>query len=164
MSVLSWGKPTVEYCKLENGALPNNPDWTAMPEIATDTTKLNPEQGEKKEAIGEGGEVVDVKRSKNKYSLELEVFVKKGDSKPIEDDDGVIMDEYAVRLTPEDETTEGFILERTTASCQETWTSADGKRWKYLFDGLKPKTGRILKPYLKEQSTPAKQEIPTEGK
>lgn len=149
MSVLSWGKPLVETCKLENGALPASPTWKAMPEIVTDTTKLNTEQGEKKEALAEGGDVVDVRYSKSKYSLELELFVKKGDEKPIEDEDGVILDNYAVRLTPEDETCEGFILDKTSAAVIETWSAADGKRWKYTFNGLKPKTGKILKPYTK---------------
>lgn len=161
MATLAWGKPLIEICKLENGELPASPDWTAMPEIVDGTAKVNTEQGEKKEALAEGGEVVDVRYSKSKYSLEFELFVKKGDAKPIEDEDGVIIDNYAVRLTPEDDTCEGSLLDKTSVTVVETWTSADGKRWKYVFDGLKPKTGKILKPYLK--SAPAKQEAPTEG-
>lgn len=164
MSVLSWGKPTIETCKLTNGDLPSDPTWKPMPEIVTDTTKLNTEPGEKKEAIAEGGDIVDVRYSKSKYTLEFELFVKKGDSKPIEDEDGVILENYAVRLTPEDDTCEGFLIDNSSVSCVETWSSADGKRWKYTFSGLKPKTGKILKPYLKSQSAPAKQEIPTEDK
>lgn len=155
MSVLSWGKPTIEICKLANGDLPSNPTWEPMPEIVSDTTKLNTEQGEKKEAVAEGGDIVDVRYSKSKYTLELELFVKKGDSKPIEDEDGIILENYAVRLTPEDETCEGFLIDKSSVSCVETWSSADGKRWKYTFSGLKPKTGKILKPYLKGQTTPA---------
>lgn len=155
MSVLSWGKPTIEVCKLVDGGLPNSPEWKAMPEIVSDTTKLNTEQGEKKEAVAEGGEIVDVRYSKSKYSLEFELFVKKGDSKPIEDEDGVILENYTVRLTPEDESCEGFIMDNTSVSCVETWTSADGKRWKYTFSGLKPKTGNILKPYTKTKAAPA---------
>ena len=76
----------------------------------------------------EGGDVVDTRRGKNKYVFELEIFVKKGDAKPIEDEDGVIVDNYAVRLTPEDE------------AC---------KLWKYTFDAKKPETGKTLKPYTK---------------
>lgn len=153
MSVLSWGKPTVEIGKLgADDAAPT--DWIVLPEIVTDTTKLNTEQGEKKEAIAEGGEIVDVRYSKSKYTLELELFVKKGDTKPIEDEDGIILDNYAVRLTPEDATNEGFIMDKTSVVCIETWTSADGKRWKYTFSGLKPKTGKILKPYKKGAETP----------
>lgn len=153
MSVLSWGKPTVEFGKLgANDAPPT--EWTAMPVIVENSTNLNTEQGEKKEATGEGGDLVDVRYSKSKYTLELELFVKKGDTKPIEDEDGIILDNYAVRLTPEDETNEGFVMDKTSVACIETWTSADGKKWKYTFNGLKPKTGKILKPYKKTAETP----------
>ena len=42
MSVLSWGKPTVEFTKSVNGAVPTEPTptWTAFPEIKEDTAKL----------------------------------------------------------------------------------------------------------------------------
>lgn len=148
MAVLSWGKPTVEIGKI--GAADAAPTtWTTLPEIVEGTTNLNSEQGNKIEAVAEGGEIIDVRYSKNKYTLELELFVVKGAAKPIEDVDGVILDNYAVRLTPEDEATEGFIIDKASVSCTETWTSANGKRWKYIFSGLKPKTGNIIKPYLK---------------
>ena len=152
MSVLNWGKPLIEICKLENGELPAEPAWEALPEIADGTTQLTTEEGTKTEAIEEGGEVVDTRMAKNKYTLALELFVKKGDTKPIEDSDGRVVDNYAVRLTPEDDTCPGFIMDKTSVSVQETWTSADGGRWRYTFAGLKPKTGNILKPYTKSAS------------
>ena len=67
----------------------------------------------------------------------------------IEDEDGVIVDNYAVRLTPEDEACEGFLIENATVSVTESWSSADGKLWKYTFDAKKPGTGKTLKPYTK---------------
>lgn len=151
MSVLSWGKPTVEFTKSVNGAVPTEPTptWTAFPEIKEDTAKLTTTEGTKKEATEEGGDVVDTRRGKNKYVFELEIFVKKGDEKPIEDEDGVIVDNYAVRLTPEDEACEGFLIENATVSVTESWSSADGKLWKYRFDAKKPETGKTLKPYTK---------------
>lgn len=151
MSVLSWGKPTVEFTKSVNGAVPTEPTptWTAFPEIKEDTAKLTTTEGTKKEATEEGGDVVDTRRGKNKYVFELEIFVKKGDEKPIEDEDGVIVDNYAVRLTPEDEACEGFLIENATVSVTESWSSADGKLWKYTFDAKKPGTGKTLKPYAK---------------
>lgn len=146
MSTLAWGKPKIEFAKTTaDGVAPTT--WTAMPDIVTDTTKLNSEQGEKKEAIAEGGDIVDVRYSKSKYSLEFELFVKKGDEKPIEDEDGIITDSYAVRLTPEDPACQGFIIDKASVAVLETWSSADGARWKYTFSGLKPKTGKIMKPY-----------------
>ena len=151
MSVLSWGKPKVEFTKSVNGEVPTEPTpaWTAFPEIKEDTAKLTTTEGTKKEATEEGGDLVDTRKGKNKYSFELEIFVKKGDKKPIEDEDGVIVDNYAVRLTPEDEECEGFLIENATVSVTESWSSADGKLWKYTFDAKKPKTGKTLKPYTK---------------
>lgn len=151
MSVLSWGKPKVEFTKSVNGEVPTSPapTWTEFPEIKEDTAKLTTTEGTKKEATEEGGDVVDTRKGKNKYSFELEIFVKKGDEKPIDDEDGVILDNYAVRLTPEDEECEGFLIENATVSVTESWSSADGKLWKYTFDAKKPKTGKTLKPYTK---------------
>jgi len=146
MAVLSWGQPKVEIGKLTSGdGAPSI--WEELPEIVKDTAKLNTEQGNKTEAIAEGGGIVDVRFDKSKYTFELELFVKKGDTKPIEDEDGIVLDNYAVRLTPEDPETDGFIMDKVNVGCVETWTSADGKRWKYTFNGLIPKTGKILKTY-----------------
>lgn len=149
MAILSWGKPTVEFTKSTDGAPASSATWTKFPEIKENTAKLTPTKGTKTEATAEGGDLVDARYSKNKYAFECEVFVKKGDTRPIEDEDGVVAENYAVRLTPEDEATEGFILENTSVSVEESWSSADGKMLKYTFDGLKPKTGKILKPYTK---------------
>jgi hypothetical protein len=156
MAVLSWGKPTVEIALLGADGTPG--EWKKMPTIVKDTAKLTPTKGNKSEAEGEGGELVDARYEKNKQLFECEVFVKKGDTKPIEDDDGVVSEQYAVRLTPEDAETEGWLMDKAQVGCEETWTSADGKRWKYSFDALKPKEGKILKPYYASglEVTPAK--------
>lgn len=123
--------------------------WINMPVIVEKTAQLNTEKGAKSEALGEGGEVVDTRYQKNKYTFECELFVKKGDAKPIVDDDGLIVTNYAVRLTPEDNTLEGWLMESTAVSIVETWSSDIGKKWKYTFDGVKPANGNILKPYKK---------------
>lgn len=149
MAVLSWGKPKVEFTKSVDGAPAPSATWTEMPAIKEDTAKLTTTKGTKKEATEEGGDLIDVRYGKNKYLFEVEVFVKKGDTRPIEDEDGVIPDEYAVRLTPEDEQCEGFLIDRNNASVEESWSSADGKMLKYSFDAKKPKTGKTLKPYTK---------------
>jgi hypothetical protein len=147
MSVLSWGKPKIAFGILgAGGAAPSL--WKEMPAIVENSAKLNTEPGSKTEATEEGGGTVDVRYNKSKYAFELELFVKKGDKKPIEDEDGVVLENYALRLIPEDEEAEGFIIDKSNVSCVETWSSADGKRWKYTFDALKPNVGKILKPYL----------------
>ena len=149
MAILSWGKPTVEFTKSVDGAPAASATWTAFPEIKENTAKLTSTKGTKVEAVAEGGDLVDTRYSKNKFAFECEVFVKKGDTRTIDDEDGIVSENYAIRLTPEDEATEGFILENASVSVEENWTSADGKLLKYTFDGLKPKTGKILKPYKK---------------
>ncbi len=149
MAILSWGKPTIEVCKLVDGAVPAEAQWKALSEIVQGTTTLTSEQGEKYEALEEGGELVDVRYSKNKYTLEMELFIQKSGVKPIEDADGVVLDMYSVRLTPEDDSCPGFMMDKASVACTESWTSADGGRWKYTFTALKPATGKILKPYTK---------------
>lgn len=147
MATLSWGKPKVEFCAYVSGAMPATPVWVSMPQIKQDTTKLTTSKGSKTEAKAEGGELVDVRFDKNAYTLELEVFLQSGASKPISDTDGIVTEHYAVRLTPEDVSLEGFIIDKTTVQVEETWTAKDGKTFKYTFEGLKPETGNIVKPY-----------------
>lgn len=156
MAKLSWGKPTVEITKSVNGAIPTSPAavWTLLSEIKEGTATLTTTKGEKTEALEEGGGVVDVRYKKNSYAFEVQLFVKKGDSKPIEDMDGLIVDNYAVRLTPEDEANEGFLMENATVSVEESWTAADGKMWKYIFEGIKPAAGTVLKAYTKAAVEP----------
>jgi hypothetical protein len=148
MAILSWGKPKVEFTQSTNGAPGTGATWSEFPEIKENTAKLTPTKGTKVEATEEGGDTVDVRYSKNKSTFECEMFVKKGDARPIADEDGVVIEKYAVRLTPEDDETEGFLIENSTVSVEETWTSADGKMLKYTFDALKPATGRLVKPYI----------------
>lgn len=146
MATLSWGKPKIEIGLLGiNGAAPT--DWIEVDNPVENTSKLNTEAGDKKEAKGEGGELVDTRTGKSKYVFEFELYAKKGKTKPIEDEDGVILENYAVRLTPEDETLEGFILDKSSVSVVDTWDAENGKKWKYTFNALKPNTGKICKPY-----------------
>lgn len=142
MAKLSWGEPIVQL-KKEGTSI-----WITVPEIKQDTAQLTVEKGDKKEALNEGGQQVDVKYLKNKPSFEWENFIKKGESKPIEDADGLIIDNYAVRLIPEDPANEGFIIDRVSLSAEDTWSSADGKLVKYTAEGLKPISGNIVKPFF----------------
>lgn len=147
MSVLSWGKPKVEVAPYVNGALPSTPTWSQLSEIKEGTCQLETELGDKNEALEEGGGVVDVRYGASKYTLTLSLFIKKGLSKPIADADGVVTNNYAVRLTPEDTAAHGFILSKCAVSLQETWSSADGGLWVYTFSALKPASGNMLEAY-----------------
>jgi len=146
MAVLSWGKPTVEI-GVSTGAAATT--FTSLPDIKEGTAKLTTTPGNTLKATAEGGALIDVRKNVNSSVFECEIFVKKGATKPIADADGVILTNHTLRLTPEDVTLEGFIMDYTSVSVVETWSSQDGKIWKYTFEGLKPTTGNILKPYTK---------------
>lgn len=148
MAVLSWGKPKVEYAK-STGTSTDPTTWDTMPEIKEDSASLEVTEGELIEATEEGGAVVDSRRKANKYKFTLDVYVKKGGTRPIADTNGIITDNYAVRVTPEDTACEGFILRKTNVTVAERWTAAEGKMLRYTFDGIKPDAtdGIICKPY-----------------
>ncbi|MDR3246076.1 MAG: BACON domain-containing protein [Prevotellaceae bacterium] len=140
--VISWGKP-----KLQTRPAGETGAWTTWTEIVQGTAQLNTEAGNVTEAIAEGGDVVASRQDKSKYTFECELFAGADMSKPIDDDDGIILDNYSLRLIPENRKATGWVMEVASASCVDTWTSEAGAHWKYTFKGLKPETGKILKPY-----------------
>lgn len=151
MAILSWGKPTIEFCPSVGG----NPDgsWKKTATPKEDTTKLSQNPGEEKTATEEGGEVVDSRVGKSAFTFEFDHFVKKGEEPFVEDEDGVIAGEFAFRLTPEDEGGKGFLIERATLRCEQTYSSAEGILLHYVAKALKPATGKIIKPYQKNAIT-----------
>lgn len=149
MSVLSWGKPGIETTTSTNGAPAASATWTAIDTPKDTTTKLTPTAGTETEAVEEGGDVVDSRTGKNKYVFEFDHFVKKGKTRPWEDNDGIIAGEHAFRLTPEDEDCEGIQIDRCTLRVEESYTTADGIMLHYVAKVLKPATGKMVKSYFK---------------
>lgn len=149
MSELSWGKPVIETTTSTNGAPAASATWTAIDTPKDATTKLTPTAGTETEAVEEGGDVVDSRTGKNKYVFEFDHFVKKGKTRPWEDNDGIIAGEHAFRLTPEDEDCEGIQIDRCTLRVEESYTTADGIMLHYVAKVLKPATGKMVKPYFK---------------
>lgn len=141
---LSWGKPVIKIGKLgDGGKAPTS--WIDIPTPVENSTKLTPTKGAKKEAKIEGGENEAVKYAANTYTFEFELRAGKGRAKPVEDIDGIISGEYAVKLQPEDPTVEGIVIDRSVMSIEETFDTENGKKWKYTFDVLKPSTGNQVK-------------------
>ena len=141
---LSWGKPVIKIGKLgDGGKAPTS--WIDIPTPVENSTKLTPTKGDKKEAKIEGGENEAVKYAANTYTFEFELRAGKGRAKPVEDIDGIISGEYAVKLQPEDPTVEGIVIDRSVMSMEETFDTENGKKWKYTFDVLKPSTGNQVK-------------------
>lgn len=153
MAIISWGKPTLETTPVTDGAPDTSASWKELPTPKEDTTQLNTTKGAEKTATEEGGEIVDVRYGKNTYELVFELFVKKGEARPFDDEDGLITGEHALRLTPEDDECEGILIERAKVSVEEVYTAADGKTLKYTYKALKPKTGKTLKPYTKTKGS-----------
>lgn len=149
MSLLSWGKPTIETTTSTDGAPSAAAAWKVIDTPKDTTTKLTPTAGTETEALEEGGDVVDSRTGKNKYQFEFDHFVKKGTKRPWDDNDGVIPGEHAFRLTPEDEDCEGIQLDRTTLRVEESYTTAEGIMLHYVAKVLKPKTGKMVKPFFK---------------
>ena len=158
MAQLSWGKPKIEFAKC-NADGSEITEWDTIEAVPVESsTKLTPTKGEKKEAKVEGGEVEAVRYAQSTYSFEFEIRAAKGRKKPIPDEDGVIEGEYSFRLTPEDTACEGIQIDRSVVSLEETYDTAEGKKWKYTVDVLKPVAGAQVKPYppvVAPEPTPA---------
>jgi hypothetical protein len=141
---LKWGKVTIEIAQIVAGVIGA---FTKIFTPVKGSFALNVEEGDKLEAFVEGGERIAVKKNVNRYSFEFQVYITNDLPKPIADVDGVIAGEYAIRVTPEDATLTGFLMERAAVSVTETFTSEEGHRATYTFEALKPETGAMLKPY-----------------
>ena len=152
MSVLSWGKGLLETTPSVDGAPSSSPKWEPIDTPKEGTLKLVPTAGQETTATEEGGEIVDSRTGKTTYQLEFDLFVKKGKARPFADSDGVITGEHAFRYTPEDETTEGFLIDRSSVRVEENFTTAEGKWLHYVARCLKPKTGKTVKEYTKSAS------------
>lgn len=153
MALLSWGKPLITTTECSGGQPALSAEWTVIDTPKDGTTKLNPTAGTEQEAIEEGGEIVDSRTGKNKYTFEFDLFVKKGMQRPWQDTDGVIAGEHAIRVTPEDDTCEGIQIDRCTLRVEENYSTAEGILLHYVAKVLKPKTGKMVKPYTALQPT-----------
>lgn len=149
MSVLSWGKGLLETTPSTDGAPAADAKWTAIDTPKKDTLKVTPTAGEEVTAQEEGGDEVDSRVGSNSFLLEFDLFVKKGKKRPFDDADGLITGEHAFRYTPEDPDCEGFLIDRSSVSCEESYAVADGKLLHYKARVLKPAAGKKLKPYFK---------------
>lgn len=134
MSVLSTGKPKIEIAKLDK--FDNIGEWVEIDVPKDGTTTLETAEGDSTEYLQEGGGKVDVDRKESNYTLTFDLFVKKGFIKPITDKNGVITDNYAVRLQPADPEAYGLIIYKCQVSCITSYSVADGMICQYKFEGL----------------------------
>lgn len=159
MAILSWGKPKIQHKESVNGAPVAGGTWTDIDTPKQDTTKVTPTAGNEVTANEEGGEVVDSRVGKNTYQFEFDIFVKKGQPRPFDDEDGFIKGEHAFRVIPEDDACEGMQIDRCTLRVEESYTAADGKMLHYVAKCLKPAAGKTVKPYIENGLTIDKTEL-----
>lgn len=157
MAVLSWGKPRIQKCASVAGIPDGN--WVDLDTPKQDTTKLTTTAGQEVTANEEGGDVVDVRAGKNTYSLEFDQFVKKGVARDFDDEDGLVAGEFAIRLIPEDEATEGLLIERATIRVEENYSATEGKIRHVVVKAIKPAAGKTLKPYTHNGLTVSQSEL-----
>ena len=138
----SWGRPLIEVKKL--GQSPEA-EWEAFATPVDGTTQLSSEQGEKMEAAIEGGGNEAVKYKKNTYQLTFDVRQVPERTDPIESVDGVVADEYSVRITPENPDALGVLIDRAAVNVQKSFTTSDGLISTYTFEVLEPASGEAVK-------------------
>lgn len=138
---LSWGKPKIEVKKL--GELPG--EWQEFATPVEGTTQLSTTQGDKMEAKVEGGENEAVKYKKNTYQLVFNVRQAPERTDPIVDSDGIVLDEYSIRVTPEDPKALGILIDRSSINVQKTYDAEGGLIKVYTCDVLVPETGDAVK-------------------
>lgn len=135
MAQISWGKPTIMLGKITSaGTAPTT--WVEEFTPVEDSAKLTPTTGDEMKAPVEGGGLEDYKRKKTTYVFEYEVRKTKGREVKIPSVNGVVADEYSVQLIPEDATCPGFLIDRSAVSVEDTWSAADGAKWKFTFNVL----------------------------
>lgn len=142
---ITWGKPKIEFAKtVEAGTEPTT--WKVMPTQEEDSVQLTTSPSTPAELFGEGHELVARKELKPSYTLVMDVFIADGEERPIETEDGIVQDNYAVKLTPETETLKGFMFKNSQVSAEEQWSSAKGSIVRYTFTALKPTAGGMFTP------------------
>ena len=136
---ISWGLPKIEVKK--SGATA----WETFATPVEDSTQLTTTQGDKLEAKIEGGTNEAVKYKSNTYQLVFDIRQTPDRIDPIVDVDGVVSDEYAVRITPENPAAFGCMIDRAAVNVQTKMNTAEGFVRTYTFEVLKPTTGNQVK-------------------
>jgi len=140
MSYVSWGKNRVFVKNIDA----TTSKWEEMPTPAEDSTELSTEDGDKLEAPVEGGQNEDVKYKDATYELKYDIRNTKGKGIPIEHQNGVVDNHYAVVVVPEDETCVACYMPKSSVSANTTYTAADGFKTTFTHSSLAPDSGTQL--------------------
>ena len=147
MARLQWGKPKIYFANAKSTANGGyelktpiaSASYTLFHTIKEGTANLTTNKGDKAEAKGEGGEIVDARYNANSYTLEFEVFAKDNEVIQMPSINGVIQGIFSVIIYPEDYTNlDAIAIQCATASVEENWNATDGKIYKYTFEVILP--------------------------
>lgn len=156
--ILSWGKCKITHAGSVQGAPVGN--WNEIDTPKEGTTKLTPTAGTEKTATAEGGGIVDAKYNRNTFVFEFYLFVKKGQTAPFSDDDGIVSGEHAFRVVPEDDLScEGIQIDRCNIRVDLSYSTDEGKMLHHYCKCLRPATGATVKPYTEGGLTVDKSEL-----
>ncbi len=152
MATISWGRPSLFQTKPSaDGAPAASGEWKDIEIPKEGTLQIISNDGEEQTAKEEGGGLVDVRFNANTYELQFQEYVKKGKASLFEDEDGIVPGEHAFRFLPEDDTCDGRQIDKAIVRVSETFTVADGILRLFKARCLKPKEGKTVKKFTKEQ-------------
>lgn len=160
MAVINWGECDVFHGVPKDGTAPTASDeWQELPTPKEDTTKLTANAGTEKTATEEGGGIVDYMPGKNSYTLEFDLFLKKGETlpdwlDPEKINDGVVPGEHSFRVEGQDKGdgnsdkgTWCILIERSVVRVEDSYSTADGSLLHVVATALKPAKGNTVKYY-----------------
>ena len=87
----------------------------------------------------------DVRYASNTYALVYQIRIAKGKTMPFEHNDGIVAHQYAVAVQPEDPLVPGVMIDKSTVSAEDNFTTEEGGSITYTHDALKPETGNQVK-------------------
>ena len=131
MAKAAWGKPTIQVASPDaTGKTIPTTGLQTIASIKENSTKLETQEGEKKELKGEGGITLDVRRGASSSTLTTEVFLLKDDVLP----QLLKTQTVSVVVTPEDKTTVGLFIPMATVSVSQLWSTEEGAAVKVTFE------------------------------
>ena len=169
MAVVSWGAPTLQFVPVTaGGSAPSSSKWTnaitgfiEIPgdELLENSSQLNTTAGEKKELRNEKGVVVDSKQMPASYQFTSSIIKKKSAAAyptTFSAVNGVVTQNYAMRLIAEDPMTPGFEMRMTAITFSKSWSADQGALDVITVDGVEPNfTGDADKEICKDYTQSA---------
>lgn len=139
---LDWGKCKIEIDKGVTTSTNKDAQTKTIDQVQENTTSLNTEQGDKKEAIIEGGEVLATRYQRNKYTLEWVEFGKPS----LTNDDGIVAGTHKVTVICQDsgKDEEVFTFPSAVINVQPQFSSEYGTVTKYTAVAQRTESGSIV--------------------